>query len=87
MNESGRAQRKTRVGVVVSDKMQKTVSVKIDRTLMHAVYGRVIRRSSKVLVHDPEGLAGIGDRVKVMETRPLSRRKRWRLLEILEKAK
>ncbi|HEX9750406.1 MAG TPA: 30S ribosomal protein S17 [candidate division Zixibacteria bacterium] len=86
-NESSRAQRKTRVGIVVSNKMQKTIAVKIDRTLIHPEYGRVVRTSSKVLAHDPDGRAGIGDRVMLMETRPLSKNKCWRLIEVLEKAK
>ncbi|HUU45627.1 MAG TPA: 30S ribosomal protein S17 [Acidobacteriota bacterium] len=82
-----RGQRKTRTGIVVSDKMQRTIAVKIDRTLIHRVYGRVIRSSSKILAHDPAEQAGIGDRVLVMETRPLSKRKHWRLVEVLSKAK
>jgi small subunit ribosomal protein S17 len=82
-----RGQRKTRTGIVVSDKMQRTIAVKVDRTMTHPLYGRVVRTSTKVLVHDPEEKAGIGDRVLVMETRPLSKRKRWRLVDILEKAK
>lgn len=87
MVESKRGARKTRVGIVVSDKMSKTIMVKIDRTLSHPTYGRVMRSSTKLMAHDPEGRAGIGDRVLVMETRPLSKQKRWRLVEILEKAK
>jgi len=82
-----RGGRKTRIGIVVSDKMDKTISVKFDRVLKHPTYGRVIRRAVKVLAHDEQGQAGIGDRVRLMETRPMSRRKRWRLVEILEKAK
>lgn len=82
-----RGARKTRVGIVVSDKMDKTISVKFDRVLKHPTYGRVIRRAVKVLAHDERGLAGIGDRVRLMETRPMSRRKHWRLVEIIEKAK
>ncbi|MBI3873063.1 MAG: 30S ribosomal protein S17 [candidate division Zixibacteria bacterium] len=87
MEESGRTDRKTRIGIVVSDKMDKTITVKIDRTLMHSQYGRVIRTSAKLLAHDPDGRANVGDRVLVMETRPLSARKRWRLVDVLEKAK
>jgi len=87
MDEAKRGARKTRIGIVVSDKMDKTIAVKIDRTLAHSGYGRVVRTSTKLLAHDPEGRAGIGDRVLVMETRPLSKQKRWRLVEILEKAK
>ena len=82
-----RGRRKTRIGVVVSDKMDKTISVKLDRVLKHPTYGRVIRRAVKVLVHDEHGQAGIGDRVRLMETRPMSKHKHWRLVEILEKAK
>lgn len=87
MAETTRAQRKTRIGVVVSDKMDKTITVKIERSMKHPTYGRVIKRSAKLMAHDESGQAGIGDRVLVMETRPLSRCKRWRLVEILEKAK
>jgi len=82
-----RSRRKTRIGVVVSDKMEKTISVKFDRVLKHPTYGRVIRRAVKVLAHDEQGQAGIGDRVRLMETRPISRRKCWRLVEVVEKAK
>jgi small subunit ribosomal protein S17 len=82
-----RKDRKTRIGIVVSDKMDKTIAVEIDRVLKHPEYGRVIHRSMKLLVHDESGQAGIGDRVLVMETRPLSKRKCWRLVEVLEKAK
>lgn len=82
-----RPRRKVRVGTVVSNKMDKSIVVRIERTLRHPKYQRVIRRSNKLLAHDPDNKAGIGDRVRVMETRPLSRNKRWRLVEILEKAK
>jgi small subunit ribosomal protein S17 len=67
--------------------MEKTISVKFDRVLKHPTYGRVIRRAVKVLAHDEQGQAGIGDRVRLMETRPISRRKCWRLVEVVEKAK
>jgi small subunit ribosomal protein S17 len=87
MDEAKRAARKTRIGIVVSDKMDKTIMVKIDRTLSHPTYGRVMRTSTKLMAHDPDGRAGVGDRVLVMETRPLSKQKRWRLVEVLEKAK
>lgn len=87
MESVKRGQRKTRSGIVVSDKMQKTIAVKIDRTLIHPAYGRVVKTATKVLAHDPEELAGIGDRVLLMETRPTSKNKRWRLVEVLEKAK
>ena len=87
MGDESRGRRKTRTGIVVSDKMQKTVTIKIDRAMAHPLYGRVVRTSSRLLVHDPEEKAGVGDRIAVMETRPLSKNKRWRLVEVLEKAK
>jgi small subunit ribosomal protein S17 len=80
------ARRKTRVGRVVKNRMDKTIVVEVERTLQHPQYGKVIRLRAKLYAHDPENVAGIGDRVKVMETRPLSKLKRWRLLEIVEKA-
>lgn len=79
--------RKTRQGYVVSDKMDKTVTVVVEDRVKHALYGKVLRRSSKVKAHDEGNTAGIGDRVLIMETRPLSATKRWRVVEILEKAK
>ena len=79
--------RKTRQGYVVSDKMDKTVVVEVEDRVKHALYGKVLRRSSKVKAHDENNAAGIGDRVSIMETRPLSATKRWRVVEILEKAK
>jgi len=82
-----RPRRKVRVGMVVSNKMDKTIVVRIERTMRHPEYNRVMRRSSKLMADDPDNRAGIGDRVRVMETRPLSKNKRWRLVEILEKAK
>jgi small subunit ribosomal protein S17 len=82
-----RAQRKVREGLVVSDKMDKTVVVEVEDRVKHALYGKVLRRSSKVKAHDENNAAGIGDRVSIMETRPLSATKRWRVVEILEKAK
>ncbi len=82
-----RARRKTRVGLVVSDKMDKTVVVSVEDRVKHALYGKVLRRNSKLKVHDERGGCGVGDRVLIMETRPLSATKRWRLVEILEKAK
>lgn len=87
MSVVNRAARKTRVGIVVSDKMDKTITVKIDRTMAHPTYGRVVRVSSRLMAHDEKGEAHIGDRVLVMETRPLSKQKRWRLVEVLERAK
>ena len=85
--ENSRGARKTREGYVVSDKMDKTVVVEVEDRVKHALYGKVIRRSSKVKAHDEANAAGVGDRVLIMETRPLSATKRWRLVEILEKAK
>jgi small subunit ribosomal protein S17 len=82
-----RAQRKVRDGLVVSDKMDKTVVVEVEDRVKHALYGKVIRRTRKLKVHDEQNAAGIGDRVSIMETRPLSATKRWRIVEILEKAK
>jgi small subunit ribosomal protein S17 len=82
-----RNDRKVREGLVVSDKMDKTVVVEVEDRVKHALYGKVMRRSSKLKAHDENNAAGIGDRVLVMETRPLSKSKRWRVVEILEKAK
>jgi small subunit ribosomal protein S17 len=82
-----RANRKTRRGYVVSDKMDKTVVIEVEDRVKHPLYGKVIRRTSKVKVHDEQNSAGVGDLVLIMETRPLSATKRWRLVEILEKAK
>ena len=82
-----RSTRKVREGLVVSDKMDKTVVVNVEDRVKHALYGKVLRRNIKLKVHDEENSAGVGDRVRVMETRPLSATKRWRLVEILEKAK
>ncbi|MFI5832312.1 MULTISPECIES: 30S ribosomal protein S17 [Micromonospora] len=82
-----RARRKVREGLVVSDKMDKTVVVEVEDRVKHALYGKIMRRTRKLKVHDEQNSAGIGDRVSIMETRPLSATKRWRLVEILEKAK
>ncbi|MFW0788906.1 30S ribosomal protein S17 [Gordonia sp. CPCC 205333] len=82
-----RARRKERIGYVVSDKMQKTIVVELEDRKSHPLYGKIIRTTSKVKAHDENGDAGIGDRVRLMETRPLSATKRWRLVEVLEKAK
>jgi len=79
--------RKTREGLVVSDKMDKTVVVAVEDRFKHAVYSKIVRRTSKLKAHDESNSAGIGDRVLLMETRPLSSSKRWRVVEILEKAK
>ena len=79
--------RKTREGLVVSDKMEKTVVVAVEDRVKHPLYGKVMRRTNKLKAHDEANSAGIGDRVLLMETRPLSATKRWRVVEILEKAK
>jgi small subunit ribosomal protein S17 len=82
-----RGRRKTREGLVISDKMDKTVTVEVEDHVKHPLYGKVIRRSSKLKAHDEQNSCGVGDRVLLMETRPLSATKRWRVVEILEKAK
>ncbi len=79
--------RKTKVGVVVSDKMQKTVTVAIVDNVRHPIYGKIIKHTLKVHAHDEHDECGVGDRVEIMETRPLSKTKRWRVVEIIEKAK
>ena len=82
-----RALRKVRVGMVVSDKMDKTVVIAIEDNVKHPVYGKIIKRTLKVHAHDESNQCGIGDKVKIMETRPLSKTKRWRVVEVIEKAK
>ena len=84
---AARSARKVREGLVVSDKMDKTVVVSVEDRVKHAMYGKVLRRTSKYKAHDEQNDCGIGDRVLVMETRPLSATKRWRVVEILERAK
>ena len=84
---SERALRKTRVGKVVSDKMDKTIVVAIEDSVQHPLYKKVMKRTYKLKAHDENNECGIGDRVRVMETRPLSKDKRWRVVEIIEKAK
>ena len=79
-----RNRRKERTGTVVSDKMNKGILVRIDRTATHPVYKRIVRKSNKVMAHDEKNSAKIGDRVKIQETRPLSKNKRWRLIEVLK---
>jgi small subunit ribosomal protein S17 len=79
--------RKTREGLVVSDKMDKTVVVAVEDRVKHALYGKVLRRTNKLKAHDETNAVGVGDRVLIMETRPLSASKRWRVVEVLEKAK
>ena len=82
-----RTLRKVRVGMVVSDKMDKTVVIAIEDNVKHPVYGKIIKRTLKVHAHDEANACGIGDKVRIMETRPLSKDKRWRVVEIIEKAK
>ena len=82
-----RGMRKTRIGVVVSDKMDKTIVVEIRTRVKHPLYGKIMNRTSKIKAHDEENQCGIGDTVRIMETRPLSKDKHWRLVEIIEKAK
>jgi small subunit ribosomal protein S17 len=82
-----RGHRKVREGLVVSDKMEKTVVVAVEDRFKHPLYGKVVRRTSKLNAHDEANTAGVGDRVLLMETRPLSATKRWRVVEVLEKAK
>ena len=86
-NAAQRPSRKTRVGLVVSDKMQKTVVVAIDRRVPHPVYGKMVTRTTRLKAHDEENSAKTGDTVRIMETRPLSKDKRWRVVEILERAR
>lgn len=85
--EAGRTNRKERIGVVVSNKMDKSIVVGIQRQIKHPIYGKFIKKTTKLMAHDEENDAGEGDTVRIMETRPLSKRKRWRLVEILERAK
>ena len=87
MADETRALRKTRVGKVVSDKMDKTIVVAIADNVKHPTYGKIIKRTVKIHAHDEKNECGVGDKVLVMETRPLSKDKRWRVVEIIEKAK
>lgn len=82
-----RNRRKERIGIVVSDKMEKSIVVAVKRKEKHPIYGKFINKTTKFVAHDEKNDCGIGDSVKIMETRPLSKRKRWRLVEILERAK
>ncbi len=84
---SERTRRKVRTGVVVSDGMDKTVLVRVDRSFRHPLYQKTVKRSSKLAAHDEQNEAHVGDTVRVMETRPLSKTKRWRVVEIVERAK
>ena len=87
MSETTRAFRKTRVGQVVSDKMDKTIVVAIEDSVQHKLYKKIVKRTYKLKAHDELNDAHVGDKVKVMETRPLSKDKRWRLVEVIERAK
>ncbi|MBU6311759.1 MAG: 30S ribosomal protein S17 [Actinomycetales bacterium] len=87
VSTDARTTRKVREGYVVSDKMDKTVTVAVEDRFKHPLYGKVVRRTSKLKAHDEQNACGVGDRVLLMETRPLSSTKRWRVVEILEKAK
>ncbi len=82
-----RGLRKTRVGIVVSDKMEKTITIAIERKVPHPIYRKYFKKTTKLMAHDEKRECRVGDKVKVMETRPLSKNKRWRLIEIVEKAK
>ena len=86
-NSVNRASRKTRVGLVVSDKMEKTVVVSIERRVQHPVYGKMVRRTKRFKAHDEMNEAKTGDTVRIMETRPMSKDKRWRVVEIVERAR
>ncbi|MDX1909134.1 MAG: 30S ribosomal protein S17 [Bacteroidia bacterium] len=79
--------RKVRIGLVVSDKMDKSIVVSVERQVRHPIYGKFIKKTTKFLAHDENNDCHIGDTVRIMETRPMSRRKRWRLIEIIERAK
>lgn len=86
-NGAARLNRKTRVGVVISDKMQKTIVVAIERRVAHPVYGKMMTRTTTLKAHDEENSAKTGDTVRIMETRPMSKDKRWRVVEIVERAR
>ena len=86
-DEQTRKLRKERIGLVVSDKMEKSCVIRVDRKVKHPMYDKILKRSTKLMVHDENNQCGIGDTIRVMETRPLSKHKRWRLVEIIEKAK
>lgn len=82
-----RGSRKSKIGLVVSDKMDKSIVVSVERVVRHPLYGKFFKKTSKFMAHDENNRCRVGDKVKIMETRPLSRLKRWRLVEVLEKAK
>ena len=85
--QAERNRRKTRVGIVVSNKMDKTITVAVEDFVRHSLYGKAVKRTAKFKAHDEENVCGIGDKVRIMETRPLSKDKRWRLVDVVEKAK
>lgn len=85
--ETTRNFRKERIGKVVSNKMQKSITVAVDRKVKHPIYGKFVNRTTKLMAHDEDNTANIGDTVRIMETRPMSKKKRWRLVEVVEKAK
>ena len=87
MSNSSEGRRQALIGTVVSDKMDKTVTVAVERTYMHRLYQRYVKRTSRYAAHDERNECGVGDRVKIVATRPLSKRKRWRVREIIERAK
>lgn len=87
MTQVVRKFRKSRIGLVTSDKMEKTITVSVERKIKHPLYGKFLKKTKKFHAHDETNQCGIGDTVKIMETRPLSKTKRWRLVEIIEKAK
>ncbi|WP_266362346.1 30S ribosomal protein S17 [Tellurirhabdus rosea] len=87
MEQQERNLRKERIGVVVSNKMEKSITVAVDRKVKHPMYGKFMHRTKKFMAHDELNQCGVGDTVRIMETRPLSKNKRWRLVEILQKAK
>jgi small subunit ribosomal protein S17 len=87
MAEVSRTNRKTRVGLVVSDAMDKTIVVAVHTKVLHPLYGKTVNKTTKFKAHDEENTAKVGDRVRIMETRPLSRDKRWRLVEVVERAR
>ncbi|HMP99813.1 MAG TPA: 30S ribosomal protein S17 [Cyclobacteriaceae bacterium] len=87
MENISRNTRKERIGKVVSNKMTKSITVAVERRVKHPIYGKFMNRTTKFMAHDENNTAGIGDTVKIMETRPLSKNKKWRLVEIIEKAK
>jgi small subunit ribosomal protein S17 len=86
-NETGRGSRKVRMGTVLSDRMEKTLVVGVERRVAHRLYGKQVARTKKYYAHDEDGLARQGDIVRIVETRPLSKTKRWRVIEVVEKAK